>query len=235
MTTERVRHNYRDSLDLLSRLRSRLNDAQSWLPFAEDECRCTAFGSFWDAIEKSANILGDFHDTANRLADNAVRYYADLSGRSHTFPKFPVVNGSIPDPRRTLAELKRITRLGQTDPNFANIWEHRESRKVMIAGFTSLGQAINNVGLRIENSLDRLEDSMSSHSALIVEQMIESRDAYENASKTIGQNIEQAGNVSARALNDLKKDSARNAEEQARVLDNIQRGRKPSIMDDPKW
>lgn len=105
----------------------------------------------------------------------------------------------------------------------------------MIAGFTSLGQAINNVGLRIENSLDRLEDSMSSHSALIVEQMIESRDAYENASKTIGQNIEQAGNVSARALNDLKKDSARNAEEQARVLDNIQRGRKPSIMDDPKW
>src|SRR5687768_4550229 len=149
--TRQLHHLYQSSADLGAVLPKRLDDAYSWLPYADGEYGSNAFGNFWDAIENSTVILGDFTEGINRLTGNAAEYSRLLHGREHSFPPFPVKNGTIPDPTFTVGELQRIARLGQTNFEFANIWEHRRTRQVLVAGFRNLGEAVNELGYTLVN------------------------------------------------------------------------------------
>lgn len=94
--------------------------------------------------------------------------------------------------------------MGQTNFQFANIWEHRRTREVLIAGFRTLGEAINNLGATIEYSVSDLQRSISSDIANLVEEGIRTREAFD-----------------------------KRMVEQNRMLDNIQHHRKPEITDRP--
>src|ERR1039457_979188 len=132
---------------------------------------------------------------ASRLADD---YYKGLNGRSHTFPAFPVNNANLPSPSSVMSEFRRIVRMGQTNFQFANIWTHRRTQKIMIAGFQTLGEAVNNLGSTVENAVFGLQQSVSSDVARLVQEEIKTRDTLDS-----------------RML------------EQNSMLDNIQRHRKP--------
>jgi hypothetical protein len=94
--------------------------------------------------------------------------------------------------------------MGQTTFQFANIWEHRRTREVMIAGFRTLGDAVNNLGPAVEGSLSGLQQSVSSDVARLVQEEIKTRDSLDSRMM-----------------------------EQNRMLDNIQHHRKPGITDRP--
>jgi hypothetical protein len=101
-------------------------------------------------------------------------------------------------------ELRRIVRMGQTNFQFANIWEHRRTREVLIAGFRTLGEAINNLGTTIEYSISYLQQSVSTDMAKLIQEEIRSREALDK-----------------RLL------------EQNRMLDNLQHHREPGMTDSP--
>jgi hypothetical protein len=192
------------SVSVVEELPRYLERASTYLRRAEGEFRDNAFAPFWDAIENAAHVLAVFNEKTNQASKAAAVYYGSLNGRSHTFPPFPAGAGNIPDPSPVLQDLRRVLRMGQTNFQFANIWEHRRTREVMIAGFRTLGEAVSNLGSVVENSHSALEQSISSDVARLVQEEIRSRDSLD-----------------------------RRMVEQNRMLDNIQLHRRPGETDRP--
>lgn len=209
--TKKIMEIYQTSLELQTELPEYLEEVDAWLEEAEEEYEANAFAPFWDAVEEAVGWLGDFYDDANEIAGNADRYYQNLNGVQHTFPVFPVTLQTIPDASPQIERLRRVVRLGQTNFQFANIWEHRKTREVMIAGFRTLNEAVYELGNRIEDSISNLEESISSDVAKLIEEQIKTRESVNK----IGEAFD------ARTL------------EQNKMLDNIQHHRKPKPKDTP--
>ena len=136
--------------------------ASEWLEQAKNEYKENAFGPFWDKVEGSALNLAAFYSSVEQISENAQVYYGTLKGRKHTFPHFSPRPESLPDPSSVVENFNSIVRKGQTNFQFASIWEHRKTREVLIAGFKTLGQAVNNLGAAVTSSLSNLESSISS-------------------------------------------------------------------------
>jgi hypothetical protein len=202
--TSSILSTYRSSINLAPELSHHLSQAATLLRNAEGEYQDNAFSPFWDAIENAAKQLAAFNDRAKQLSQYADDYYRNLAGRTHTFPVFPVQLATIPNPSHEVGELRCTVRLGQTNFQFANIWEHRRTREVLIAGFRTLGEAVNNLGATIESSISNLEQTVSSDFAKVVEEQIRTRETLDK--RMIEQN---------------------------RMLDNIQHHREPSVTDTP--
>jgi hypothetical protein len=183
---------------LASDLPAALGQAQRSLHEAEREFQERAFGPFWDAIEKAARNLEVFRRGVTTVTHNADTFYKTLERREHSFPAFLPRPETMPDPTAVVEELRGLVRRGQTDFQFANIWEHRRTRKVLIAGFRTLEDGISNLGHAISSSLSELQATLSSRLAEMVEEQVSLR-----------QSLEQQG------------------AKHSRMLDNIQRRRKP--------
>lgn len=202
--TSGLTRTYESSANLVTELPQYLNQASDLLKQAEAEYSDNAFAPFWDAVESAVRQLAAFNDKAKQLSKSADEFYSKLDGRKHTFPTFPANTSTIPDPTAVVNELRHIARMGQTNFQFANIWEHRRTREVLIAGFRTLGEAVNNLGATIEYSISDLQQSVSSDVAKLVEQEIKTRESLDK-----------------RML------------EQNRMLDNIQHQREPRVTDSP--
>lgn len=200
-----VANNYKTSTQLTTQIPHHVTEAAAWLRNAEAEFAANAYGPFWDAVENAAFHLSEFNGKANQLSHNASQYYENLNGRKHNFPVFPIQSTNLPDASPAVNDLRRVVRMGQTNFQFANIWEHRRTREVLIAGFQTLGEAINNLGSVIDHSIYDLQQSVSSDMARLVEEQIRTREYLDQ-----------------RML------------EQNRMLDNMQHHRKPAITDSPQ-
>lgn len=178
--TSTVARQYESSTKIANELPVHLERATGWLQRAEREYTENAFGPFWDAVENAALHLSLFNDKAKQLSTLAGEYYRSLNGRHHTFPTFPIQASGVPDASITVNEMRRVIRMGHTNFQFANIWEHRRTREVLIAGFHTLGEAINNIGSVIDSSIFSLHQSISSDTARLVEEQITTRESLDS-------------------------------------------------------
>ncbi len=198
--TQRAAEVLASSVQLASDLPLVLGEVQRSLREAEREFQERAFGPFWDAIEKAARNLEVFRRGVTTVNHNAGTFYKTLERREHSFPKFASRPETLPDPTALVEELRRLVRRGQTDFQFANIWEHRRTREVLIAGFRTLEDGISNLGHAISSSLSELQATLSSRLAQMYEEQLSLRERLE------AQGVEHG-----------------------RMLDNIQRRRKPLL------
>jgi hypothetical protein len=166
----------RRSRDNAPKLGSYVDSASGWLARAQREFAENAYGPFWDAIEQSAINLAAFRQTAEQLSRDSASYYQMLSGRSHNFPMLPIWSGALPDPTAALTELQRTVRAGQTSEVFAIIWEHRKTREAVISGFQNLGEAMSNLRVTVQGSLDDLRSVASSDSAQLLAEQVRLRE-----------------------------------------------------------
>jgi len=223
--TSSLTSTYNSSTKLANEVPNCLNEASLWLQTAEHEFQSNAFAPFWDAVEQAAIWLGDYNYKTNQIAQNANEYYQRLNGQNHTFPVFPVKLQTIPDASFVVNELFRITRLGQTNFHFANIWEHRRTRQEIVSGFRTLNDAVNNLGYTIENSISNLQDSISSDMAKVVEEQIRTRESVDRTRESIDKTRQAVDEKGAKIDKRLL--------EQNRMLDNIQHDREPKLKDIP--
>lgn len=63
--------------------------------------------------------------------------------------------------------------------SYANIWEHRRTRKAIVEGFRTLNEAINNLGDTIDYSISNLQGSISSDTAKVVQEQIKNRESVD--------------------------------------------------------
>lgn len=148
---------------LVSCYHSWLLTADNYLAMAEIEFSQRAFGPFWDRVEAAAGSLARAHDQVGALSRCAVDYYQTLQGHKHDFPPFTHV--SLADSAPVTARLARVVRCGQTDFEFANIFEHRQTREVLLAGFRTLGTALAGMSYALQGAISNLSDSLSSQLA----------------------------------------------------------------------
>jgi hypothetical protein len=150
----------------LSNLPNWLREAETWVKQATYEYSERALAPFWEAVERAAERLALCSASADRLKAKSERYNSLLLKKRHNFPLNPI-RGPVPDPGAILVAFRGIVRKGQTDPQFAMIWELRATRKAIIAGFSSLGEAVNNVSFSLSAAFADLGASVSKETSLL--------------------------------------------------------------------
>jgi len=222
------------SLRLLELMPQQLDSAQRYLDRAEADFADSAFAPFWDSIENAAKDLGYFNEAIFRIKENYCEHGRLARAYESPIPKFPIANGSITklDVGTAIAErMKKTVRTAQRNFQFATIYEHRKTNQILVAGFSSMGQALDEMGSRIADSICELGESIEATTSASTEAItsavtsgldeINSRSAAE--AETAEQYRDERMRQSSAASNRERKVIA--------MLDNIQRHRKPTLFD----
>ena len=135
--------------------------AQKESETAQQDFAENAISPFWDSIESTVKHLIYFHEAVEQLIINGEVYTKILKGRHHNFPvPFPI-NTNIRVPNEIITALATMVRTAQTKFEFANIWEHRRTRKVLDEGFENLESAVRNINATLLSTIDKLQKSMN--------------------------------------------------------------------------
>ena len=181
--TEKVTNLERAYRETLRGLDTTLDQASNFLRNAAAEFEEEAYAPFWDNIEGAAVALARFNRLVVRLSQITREYDVSLAGRVHNFSALARIAEVVPDPSTALRELARLVRLGQRNFQFATIWEHRRTREVLIEGFETLGDAVNNLGYSIDSSLSDLRTGLSSGFNSTLHEQKLMRESFEEAAR----------------------------------------------------
>ena len=129
---------------------------------AEAEFKSNAFSPFWDKIEQSIDKFLVYNSQLFAIPSKQEYYQSVLKNREHNFPAYPIDERSLPNIQLRLKEFKRVVRLGQTNYQFASIYEHRKTRNVIIGGFKNLAEALNNIDSSVINAHKDFNDKLES-------------------------------------------------------------------------
>jgi hypothetical protein len=136
---------------------SKKSIAEAKIDFSEN-----AISPFWDRIEEASKSLACFQQAVDQLILNGEIYSKILNNKRHNFPiPFPI-GAPITISQKILDDFFGLIRKAQTKFEFANIWEHRKTQKILIAGFSTLEQAISTMNSSIINAIWELEQSIKS-------------------------------------------------------------------------
>ena len=235
--SEGLRKSYDEASALLKEIYLSLDRSIDCLDGASREYEDNAFGPFWDAVEHTTLQLDKYRQGANQLAERVREYNNKLSDREHNFPPYPVLNGHIPDASAVLEDLRRVVRLGQTNFQFANIWEHRRTRDVMIKGFLNLEEAVNNLGAIVESSISYLQESISHDIGKLGAELSAGREEAAASNAALRDAVSGQTRMQAQQsvgltteLRNMKQGLDGRLSEHSVMLDNIRRDRKPGIL-----
>ena len=120
----------------------------------------SAFGPFWDALEAAAVAFERVNERSVTLGQLLPRYRRLLAGRQHNFPMPPIGADALPNVTDGLRTLRELLRKGQTNPTFATIWEHRQTRRVMASGFQNLAACLREIDGTLTASLQEVVRSI---------------------------------------------------------------------------
>ena len=185
--------------------------------------------------------LGAVDDSIKLIADRSNQYKTLVKSYKGQPPPFPVDPASahrLGMATTTASRLQTVVRKAQRNFQFATIYEQRKTSAILIAGFGSLGEAIHGLGARLEQSIGILGDQindLSSSMAAMNEKVV---DAVKGVSSAVGDVSSRVGDVSlaikgadANTQGAMSELSARQ-EKANKMLDNIQRGRRPAPLAD---
>lgn len=201
---------------ILCRLPKEILAAERSLKEAENEFAEGAFAPFWDAIQNAATSLARFDSMLQQVTHHSERYKTDLKLIDEAVlkpPQFDLQFGILPDVSQTANRLRALVRLGQKDFHFATIYEQRKTNNILVEGFSNLGQAINDMGYLLNNSLTTLSSSVS-----------DLAEKYEYNSKDLLAGIRSL-KEQIRSDEEARREHERIERE---MLNNIQRRRKPA-------
>lgn len=187
--------------------------ADKLLDVAAIEFQEGAFAPFWDAIEQATTSLAAFDESIRKITEKVSSYKNKLLTYQGPHPSLAFAPEHLPDAAPTVEKLKGIVRQAQKDFHFATIYEQRKTNAILISGFSTLGQAIYDLGGRLDQSLRDLGSSVSE----------------------LGVSITSVAADVRADLKELREDmshesAARRAHEakEQEMLDNIQRRKKPN-------
>ena len=194
--------------------------AERTIDLAEQEFRDGAFAPFWDAVEQAANKLASFEDTMQRLIQNSHFYTEEAPKLETPPPPFQLGLQTLPDASHTANRMRAVVRRAQKDFHFATIYEQRKTNQLLVAGFSSLGQAINELGDRLDSSLDRLSSAVS----VGISEITASHERMTSALTAEHERSREQSREQAERDSEAHRDHEKKERE---MLDNIQRRRKP--------
>lgn len=211
-----------------------LSDAESLLDQAEVYFKEGAFAPFWDSVEKAVVRLGHFYDGVKSINREAIRYgelsmfYQDLA------PTFPIAIDSVKGMvagNSTADRMKNIVRKAQRNFQFSSIYEQRRTNKILIAGFTDLAHALDDLGVKISGSIDDLCVQVNQFSSDISASISNVGEQFVTANQRLSESIQE---LHAAVENEAMNQAERH-DRALDMLDNIQRRRMPSDFSTKKF
>jgi len=156
-----------NSLSAFESLPKCLEEAENHLDKAKYDFSENALSPFWESIENAYIELGSFNEEMQNIKGNLSNYESLAKQYENNPPEFPLSRSSIEKLNTSCPIFERannLVREAQKNPDFANIYEMRRTQKIMIAGFSNLSEAINNMGQEIEGSIRTLSETVDSTS-----------------------------------------------------------------------
>lgn len=205
------------SIGLFESLPKLLASAEKHLDQAEVDFADGAFAPFWNSIEEAAKTLGSFDEGIHHIKDNLSKYSELIRKYDDTPPQFSLAPQSVAKlsvGTATAERMKAIVRTAQRNFQFATIYEQRKTNQILVAGFTNLAEALDRMTWQITASIDGLVNSV----AVMTSTLNESMNAIHS----------QLGDIAEMASGHLS-DGAAREKKALEMLDNIQRGRRPSL------
>lgn len=210
------------SMVLFESVPNHLRSAEGYLDKAEVEFADGAFAPFWDCIENAAKALGRIDEGVHHIKDNSSRYGELIKKYEDTPPGFPLARESVTKlgVASTSAErMQAIVRKAQRDFQFATIYEQRKTNQILVAGFTNLAQALNDMTWQITASIDDLARSVDGMTSTLDESLRTIHSRVGDVAEAVSRHSDEASKAASEAS--MREEKVLN------MLDNIQRGRRP--------
>lgn len=151
--SEQLRGMQVKAVELAKELPRLVRRAEEELNLAEKEFEERVYSPFWDHIAATAEYLAHYQLAVTQLTAIGKNYCGLLENRDHSFPGRISLPAGVTSPNNTLARIRTITRQGQKDFEFAQIWEHHKTRRVLVKGFSTLESALYELGDSLQISL----------------------------------------------------------------------------------
>jgi len=151
-----------------------LSAAEQHLDQAESDFADGAFAPFWDSIENAAKALGRFDEGVRHINYNSSHYISLIEKYEDAPPEFPLARQSVEKlgvGTTTAERMQAIVRKAQRNFQFATIYEQRKTNQILVAGFTDLAQALNEMTWHITASIDNLASSVDGMKSALNESM----------------------------------------------------------------
>jgi hypothetical protein len=139
-------------------------------------------------------------------------------------------------------EMTALVRTAQKNFQFATIYEQRKTNSLLVAGFTTLSRALHGVGAQLNDGfaklsgqIEHLNWAQQNRQSEMIEAMASTTEATRQAAN-LSIEISDAAIAADQQAHDraeaqrerIAADQARRSEQQLGMLDNLQRGRRPT-------
>jgi hypothetical protein len=219
--------------------------ADNALNTAGDEFYGGYYAPFWDEIEVATNQLASCNNYLHKINSHVDKYWSQIQDLDKEYSgqvKSCVLPGTLPDLQGTAKRLATTVRMAQRNFEFSTIYEQRKTNKLLYEGFSNLGDAIYSLGDRITDSLNDLSHNLDSSLSDIISSTNENSriisDNIQEQTRRLDEHAEQQRSYESDSLRN-QSGQQKTLEQQKRVLDsqnrrinNIQRGRKPGLLDE---
>ncbi len=212
------------SIVLFESLPKYLSSAEECLDQAEADFADGAFAPFWDSIENAAITLGRFVEGVHQINGNSSSYTDLIRKCEGTPPQVPLARQSVAKlgvGTATAERMRAIVRAAQRNFHFASIYEQRKTNQILVAGFTSLAQALERMTKQVADSIDDLTRSVDAATSVLDESI-----------RAVHSRLDDAAESASQIHDELKTRGSETAKRESKaleMLDNIQRGRRPFI------
>gem|GEM_PF-3008314 len=232
----KLRQSVVDAQGAASSLPIILGEAEITLDRAQDELECGLYSPFWEVLEAATAKLNEFNQLLMLIEQRRTTYRTQAAILGGDAPGFSLGVSVLPDPSATHSRLVALYRKAQSNPHFAMVYEQRRTNAILIAGFRSLGQAIENLGDRIVTAISDLAVSLDCRLASLGSSLESTAKAAAEQSAALRAELQRSTGVNDAVLGQLRQDAEARTESQRlalRMLDNIQRRRKPTMWERP--
>ena len=143
-----------------SHLLALIQHANRDLDKAEGEFKANAYAPFWDCIMSATEVLAKYHRTVENIKKNILGYERIAERSPSIVDKLAMhrVGHLLQnlDANPAATRLAEIWRKGQTNFEFASIYQNYKTNKILVWGFSQLGSALESIEDKISNSYDEL-------------------------------------------------------------------------------
>lgn len=145
------------SVELVQALPEIARQANGALERAEEEFNERVFVPFWEAMGIAVNHLAAFNRNVRAIISNRDSYDRLLPRiEGHPEP-FVVDTALIPDAAEIAGRMARMARTAHKDRDFAQVFGAWKTNELLIAGFSSIQDAMSNLSSNLTRSIDDLK------------------------------------------------------------------------------
>jgi hypothetical protein len=214
-----------------------LGSAELALDRAGNELREGLYSPFWEAMEAATAEFNRFDVNLKLITRKRAQHQAQSATLGRRTPPFTLGVALFPDPKPTHERLRMLYRTAQKDAHFANVYEQRriaskvdQTNVILIAGFSSLNDAVERLGDRIVSSMNDLGAEITSAIGSLESALEAAADSAARQRDSILNELQHSTAIEDNVRHQLRRDAERRSEHEREVrimLDNIQRRRHP--------